>query len=1489
MWLACAALAFAGCVEDSDDAAVDDDADAAAGGAGTGGSGGDGSGGGASGGTGGGGEGGAGGGEGGSGGAAGGAGGTGGEPPSEPACADGADNDDDGLTDLEDPGCEDDADEDEADPALTPACADGIDNDADEAIDYPADDDCVAAGDPEEGQACADGIAVLDLGPDGGEIEIEPADGPAAAAAACGEAQGRETVVAVRLTEPSFVTFSAVSADRANETLVHIRTSCRARASEIACGVLTSEDSLPTGLLEPGIYYVFVASAAEGAVPPTVTLTVRVQSGIRACNNGEDDDGDGTVDLADPGCGSSLDDDETDPEDAPACADGEDNDGDGATDYPDDDDCAAAGGDREAPLCENDEPIATFGEGRSQVAVLLAAGEGPGEGEGLEGRCGGFGDRERVYEIRVDTLSRLTATFTKGNDVFGFVQLYLRARCDDPESEVRCTEGRDEATLSSGRLELGSYTLVVDANDGPEAIRGDLVVDVVPVERAACEDGVDNDDDGRVDLEDPGCARPLDEDESDEPDEVPECSDGEDNDEDGAVDWPDDADCAGAGDDSEETQCTSAPVVGEVGLEGGVFQTDTNGEENSYEAQCAGGARGGENVIVVRLDGPARVTATIVEGSYDTSIFLREGSCDDGPEIACDDDGGEGTLSRLSRELPAGTYFLFVDGFNENSGTATVEVEVASLIVACNDGEDNDEDGLVDLEDPGCERGRDEDETDPDVAPECADGLDNDEDGAVDFPDDPECRAAGGTSESLGCGLEGIELQAFGPEGGVALLEPTGAPPQIESPCAPPGEFGEYVIAVETDGPAFISLIRQGAGDFPVSIYRADGCDEPVIGFECQDTFVPGEGLGVEVPEAGLWYFVVDPFEAEPLEIEVIVESLIVACNDGEDNDEDGLVDLEDPGCERPRDEDETDPDELPECGDGIDNDEDGATDFPDDAQCSAAGDGSESRVCPAGLRVVQVGPQGLAGELDPPVGEPQFESPCAQGPGDIPETIIAVTTEGPAEIVFENQGFGPPFAVSLTDACDPGAPVLQCGEAFGPGPFFGIPVEAAGTYYFVVDPFEDGPISLAVQVIEFEPPPCVAACERIAGCLFTQEPEDICPNLDGDLLEARERAECQAFCEQQGGAQRALLEAADAETCAETRDAYHAVWPSRALFCEGVEASMECGEYAARVATCGVERCPSFGEVEAELASVFHSVCDIALTGLGGLNLPADAAGVPMRVNAETPCDDPEIARIIDGWLIERPLIGGGQLAESCAAETLPLEAETCDAACALLEPCVVDGVENNGTREWCRANCRVSDIWEPRTECLFELGEDASCQERLACVADPQPEPVLEPLPACRAVSERIAACVTGTCGAAEDLGPSLGAGLNWLCSTVSAGTGLDDAAVEALGIDAETPCDDPALAPFIEGLLVDTIALRDGALAGYCGEAGPANDPATCDAACDALGQCIPPGSGPFGDPEFCRFACATENQRAGAYPCAAEVGPMDCQALVACFIQ
>ena len=83
----------------------------------------------------------------------------------------------------------------------------------------------------------------------------------------------------------------------------------------------------------------------------------------------------------------------------------------------------------------------------------------------------------------------------------------------------------------------------------------------------------------------------------------------------------------------------------------------------------------------------------------------------------------------------------------QNNRTVLDNVFVST--VECSDGSDNDADGLIDSDDPGCAGESDLSEKDPLLA--CDDGADNDGDGHADFPDDVGCQGPDWHTESPEC------------------------------------------------------------------------------------------------------------------------------------------------------------------------------------------------------------------------------------------------------------------------------------------------------------------------------------------------------------------------------------------------------------------------------------------------------------------------------------------------------------------------------------------------------------------------------------------------------------------------------------------------------------------------------------------------------------------------------------------------------------------
>jgi hypothetical protein len=134
----------------------------------------------------------------------------------------------------------------------------------------------------------------------------------------------------------------------------------------------------------------------------------------------------------------------------------------------------------------------------------------------------------------------------------------------------------------------------------------------------------------------------------------------------------------------------------------------------------------------------------------------------------------------------------------------------------CSDEIDNDTDGLVDLDDPGCTDAEGDNEAS--LTPACSDGIDNDGDGLVDL-EDPGCSTAEDTSEedpidpvgtyslepvpSYACGLG---LVSFSPEQFVFS--------------------GTSTLAVDGDGLPQMSGDYAGDGVIDVSATNAGDCTE---------------------------------------------------------------------------------------------------------------------------------------------------------------------------------------------------------------------------------------------------------------------------------------------------------------------------------------------------------------------------------------------------------------------------------------------------------------------------------------------------------------------------------------------------------------------------------------------------------------------------------------------------------------------------------------
>jgi large repetitive protein len=304
---------------------------------------------------------------------------------------------------------------------------------------------------------------------------------------------------------------------------------------------------------------------------------------------------------------------------------------------------------------------------------------------------------------------------------------------------------------------------------------------------AQCNDGMDNNGDGKIDFpNDPGCTSRNDNSEDTVCPGVmcPECGDGMDNDGDGQTDYPGDTTCTSASGGSEACAGETDPIVP---ITMPTISDTLVGASDGHNPTC--GLDGGpDKMYTLRV--PALATLTLdTEGSMitDTLLSFMTGACTE-PSIECDDDDGTGNLSLIQRtNVAAGTYIIAVDAYSTSVTPAPFKLNVSGTVAPnascegplftngvltcttgyacngvmgsrtcsrqCSDGVDNNGDGKIDFpNDPGCTSATDttEDTLCPGaMCPACGDGMDNDSDGQTDYPADIACSSASGASENF--------------------------------------------------------------------------------------------------------------------------------------------------------------------------------------------------------------------------------------------------------------------------------------------------------------------------------------------------------------------------------------------------------------------------------------------------------------------------------------------------------------------------------------------------------------------------------------------------------------------------------------------------------------------------------------------------------------------------------------------------------------------
>ncbi len=460
---------------------------------------------------------------------------------------------------------------------------------------------------------------------------------------------------------------------------------------------------------------------------------------VPACKDGAENDApaDGKVDFpADPGCATPDDDDESDPcpgAGCPRCADGIDNDGDTQIDFPADPHCAAASDDDEREECVAGLPIDTL----TPAGVTgMTAGASLTTGSGM---CAADGP-ERVYQFIVSGTYKSIAFSTEHPETGIDTVVYVRqptCASTAPADQKACHDDAS-ATAKKARAVLDApedgklYYVFVDSKaagafkltvtrilgEGAACVSGaaDVICDAgllckgspgaSTCQKPLCNDGIDNDSpaDGKADFpSDPGCAGPLDDDEADDcpaGPRCPQCGNQMDDDADGTFDFSGgDTGCVSASDPLEVKQCKamtnpSPPVtlLTDDGAMGELPAPSGTGGSGRFQGSCSPDPfpfmpSAYTEVIygypVTRMFKSLTFSTLGSPASTNTLLYVKDGACNTGAEIACSDNFSGTEQSQITIRNPERVvHYVFVDRGERSPSADPFVLKVSGVLLA---------------------------------------------------------------------------------------------------------------------------------------------------------------------------------------------------------------------------------------------------------------------------------------------------------------------------------------------------------------------------------------------------------------------------------------------------------------------------------------------------------------------------------------------------------------------------------------------------------------------------------------------------------------------------------------------------------------------------------------------------------------------------------------------------------------------------------------
>ncbi len=444
-----------------------------------------------------------------------------------------------------------------------------------------------------------------------------------------------------------------------------------------------------------------LAACPSNVSPPQGGSSTTAENTNERCDNGVDDDGDGSTDCTDTDCLLSASVTVCAERSDADCGDGVDNDNDGRID------------------CDD-------------ASCIIACGA-----ESNDATCGDGIDNDDNGYIDCDDFSCL----------YGCAVTI----CGGPSERTpaECSDGIDN--------DGDGFTDCIDfgCRDCVPACQAGLGENTV----ALCTDGVDNDEDGGIDCRDTECVFMDGVDGCDlgTENDATLCADGLDNDNDPWIDCAD-RDCGGIGDCTEDTAAKCSDGLDNDGDGYADCQDFDCGDFNacgeSGDAQCGDGLDndGDGYVDCDDFDCLYGCDVTVCGGPSEKTVAeCTDGIDNDGDSfVDCDDRGCEDCFSGCTSGLGENNLTLCTNGLDDDSdggidcrdtecvfldGMTTCNTGNENTAALCSDGIDNDNDPWVDCADRDC-RGIGPCAEDTDAR--CSDLIDNDGDGFVDC-DDFDC------------------------------------------------------------------------------------------------------------------------------------------------------------------------------------------------------------------------------------------------------------------------------------------------------------------------------------------------------------------------------------------------------------------------------------------------------------------------------------------------------------------------------------------------------------------------------------------------------------------------------------------------------------------------------------------------------------------------------------------------------------------------------